>query len=659
MQVSSRKGRARASRQGFVRKGAAALQISLALAFPASSGAASPDAGSRLDEVVVTATQREQALRDVPAAASVVTRWDLDERGADNTLDAVRDTPGVTLLGQSVGGRKTISLRGMEGKHTLFLIDGLRVISTDDWVGHSDFQYDWAPSDGIERIEVVRGPMSVLYGSEALGGVVNVITARPQAEWRGSARLSNRSARGSRGGDALQGGFSVSGGVGDALRVALAGSSLDLAPLKSKADSRISEMEGRRLDAGHLLLSWQPAAAHTFDLDHRSTDEVRRRDQLSRGVAYRDTYDIDRSQTALTWRADWSAAKTQLRVWESDFAVSNSRTHNVAPTRPQSMDERGADGRVAFGIGTSQFLTVGFDARTETMKNAGLAGGKDRARFEALYVQDEIGLADDLMLTLGVRHDRHSLFGGETSPRAYLVWHLDERWSLRGGYGEGFRAPTLKQISPGYEGHEGPHSFYGNAGIRPETSRSVEFGVLYSASSLDWEATVFRNEVKDLITTRRLRTDPPAAPGAVPRTHYVYDNVNEARIQGVEAGAKWRLPMGFHVGANAQWLDTENKATGDELNGRPELVFNARLGWQRGPWDAYLRFQHFGRQRLNDARVPSYRLVHAGVSYAVSKYLQLSAGVDNLTDVYLADKSPLFNYSETPRTLRVALKGRF
>ena len=631
----------------------------LALAGLAPAAGLAAGDGQRLGEIVVTATQREQAIRDVPAAASVVSREDIRSSGADNVLGAIRETPGIGLLGRSVGGRKTMSLRGMDGKHTLYLVDGLRVIATDDWVGHSDYQYDWTPVDDIERIEVVRGPMSVLYGSDALGGVVNTISRRPADHWQGSVRLAGSDASGAGGGDAVGGGVHLSGPLGETLRIGLSATHLDRDPLKLKENRRLSEIEGTKMDAGHLLLSWAPLAGHTFDLEHRVADEERTRQQISGVRYYRDLYDIERSQSIATWKGDWGEVDSQLRVWESDFSVKSKRTNGVAPTRPQSMEERGIDGRVGFGIGSAQHLTIGFDVRNEEMKNAGLIGGKDDATHKALYLQDEIGLSDSVMLTLGVRHDRHSMFGGETSPRAYLVWHVDERWTVRGGYGEGFRAPTLKQISPIYEGHEGPHSFYGNADIKPETSRSVEFGVAYADERLEWEATLFHNDVKDLITTRLTHITPPSGGLPIPRRHYLYDNVDEARIIGIETAAKWQLGHGFYLGGNAQWLDTKDKETGDELDGRSRLLLNARAGWQQGPWDAVLRVEHIGRQYLDGDRAPSYNLLHASAGYRINEHLGVSLGVDNLTDVRLVDKSDAFSYSETPRTLRVSLHGSF
>ena len=129
--------------------------------------------------MVVTATRHLMLESLAPAALSVVTRQEIETRGADNLLDALRAEPGVSLQGRAIGGRKVLSLRGMDSKHTLFLVDGRRIGASDGVIGHSDFQYDWIAVEDIERVEVVRGPLSVLYGSEAMGGVVNVITRDP------------------------------------------------------------------------------------------------------------------------------------------------------------------------------------------------------------------------------------------------------------------------------------------------------------------------------------------------------------------------------------------------------------------------------------------------------------------------------------------------
>lgn len=641
-------------RRGQVAHAAVRASAWLAATLAGPAAGAEQLAEARLDEIFVTATQRAQAVRDVPAAAAVVKRDDIDAAGAQDVLSAIRDSTGIGLVGQSVAGRKTMSLRGMDGKHTLYLVDGLRIINTDDWVGHSDFQYDWTPIDGVERIEVVRGPMSVLYGSDALGGVINTITRRPDAQWRGNARLDGRAVDGAGGGSASSGGVLVSGALADRLRMAFSATRRQRTPLELKEDRRISEIEGSDLEAGRLLLSWQPHAAHTLDVEHSIANDRRKREQVRGAVHYRDTYDIERSRSVATWRADWGGAGSQLRVWESDFSVSNKRTMGIAPTRPQSLDERGADGRVGFALGDRQFLTVGVDLRTETMKNAGLRKGSDDASFKAFYVQDEIALRPDLTLSLGFRRDRHDIFGAENSPRAYLVWHASKAWTVRGGYGEGFRAPTLKQASSSYEGAEGPHTFHGNSAIRPETSKSWELGVVHEGERFDWEATAFRNKVRDLITAREIDR-------VGPRRIYQYDNIHNARIHGVEAALGAELGHGFSMRLNAQWLDTKDADSGKPLNGRPDQVLNAALAWKQGAWNAGVRAEHTGRQYLSHERrkAPAYTLVHVHAGYRLNRHVRFIAGLDNLGNVRLADKSELFSYSESPRTLRLAVHGAF
>ena len=606
-----------------------------------------------LDEVVVTATQREQSIHDVPAAATVVRSEEIQSRGAENVLDAISGTTGVTTFGRSFGGRQTLSLRGMDSVHTLFLIDGLRVTATDDWVGHSDYQFDWVPVDGIERIEVVRGPMSVLYGSDAMGGVVNVITRRPGAEWTGRARFGGRWADGGAGGgDSGSGGFNASGAIGDQLRVAVSGSRLHKTPLRSEEDRNLSEIEGRDVSAGNVLLSWQPLAGHTFDIEHRANVEDRVHNRLSGSTYYRDSYRIERSQSVATWRANWDQVTTMLRAWETDFSVENDRSSGIDPTHKQSMNEKAVDGRAGFGIGAMQYLTVGFDARTETMKHPGFPRGEKDADFRAGYVQDELTLNERWLLTLGVRYDHHSVFGGETSPRAYLVWLLDEHWRVRGGYGEGFRAPTLKQSSSVYSTSAGPHTFVGNDDLQPETSRSYEIGVVYADRVIDWEATAFHNKVRDLITTRQIDQQ-----GS--RRVYIYDNVNAATIKGLESAVKVNLPKGWYVSGNFQWLETEDEATGRPLNGRAARVANGVVGWKQDRWGVNMRLEHTGKQRIYDQYTPAYNLINAGLNYDINTNLQLTAGFDNLTNVRLADKSDRFDYSIAPRTFRLSLVGTF
>jgi outer membrane receptor for ferrienterochelin and colicins len=166
------------------------LMVFLAAGFCAPLGAreqvdpALDPAPVESEKVVVTATRSEIDLSEAPGAITLVGAEEIEMKGATDLLDIVRDTPGITLLGTGLGGRKTISIRGTESRHTLILIDGMRIASSDANIGHSNFQNDWFSMEDIERVEIVRGPLSALYGSEALGGVINVISKPISDHWR-------------------------------------------------------------------------------------------------------------------------------------------------------------------------------------------------------------------------------------------------------------------------------------------------------------------------------------------------------------------------------------------------------------------------------------------------------------------------------------------
>ena len=305
--------------------------------------------------VVVTATRHLMLENLAPAALSVVTRQEIETRGADNLLDALRGETGVSLQGRAIGGRKVLSLRGMDSKHTLFLVDGRRVGASDGVIGHSDFQYDWIAVEDIERIEVVRGPMSVLYGSEALGGVVNVITREPGDTWRGSASVEGSRAEGGRGGDGQRLALRVDGplalGSGFYLRAGAAATRLDA--LASPADPLISELEGREKDDAWLGLAWR-GEGQRVDFEHRAGREQRDAGARERSGRrrYHDTVNhLERSLTSLGWEAAWTGASGlpagtgQLRAYRSRIDVENQRSAGVVVGQASQCGARlGTDG---------------------------------------------------------------------------------------------------------------------------------------------------------------------------------------------------------------------------------------------------------------------------------------------------------------------------
>ncbi|MDO8419855.1 MAG: TonB-dependent receptor [Rubrivivax sp.] len=638
-----------------------------ALAALAAPGGPAAAAEEPAPSVVVTATRHAVLETAAPAAMSVVTRRQIESRGADNVLDAIRGEPGVSLQGRAIGGRKVLSMRGMDSKHTLFLVDGRRVGASDGVIGHSDFQYDWIAVEDIERIEVVRGPLSVLYGSEAMGGVVNVITREPGDRWRLGASIEGSDAEGGRGGDGRRLAMRADGPLGGGLAMRAGAAATRVDALASPADPRISELEGRDKDDGWLGLGWRGAGGQRVDFEHRTGREDREAGARERSGRrrYHETFnDIERSLTSLGWEAEWAAAGggpawfSQLRTYRASVEVVNRRTEGVAVNPPQQIEDRVLEGQARSTLG-AHGLTGGFEARNESLADPGLPGGRSIAQYRALFVQDEMALARTFDLTVGLRHDQHQLFGHEWSPRVYGVWRASGAWTVKGGYSHGFKAPNLKQIVPGAR-TEGPNTFLGNPALQPERSDVVELGAGFAAGPTQAQVMLFDQRVEDLIEVRLV------APGPVPGVGiYTYDNLAKARLRGAETALAQALGAGFTARLSYAYLDARADS-GQRLDKRPRHSATVQLDWEQGRWRAGASAEYSGDQVMPSltAGAPSepvgdVTLVGAHVSRTLPWGLELALGVQNLGDVRLAEKSPLFTHVESPRTWRLTLRGRW
>ena len=625
----------------------------------ASHCAHAQHSSTALPAVTVTATLTEQDARTAPASVTVIDREELAARNASDLLDAVRGAPGLTLSPRQVGGRKTLALRGLEGKHTLTLIDGRRISPSDDVVGHSDYQYGWLPMSAVERIEIIRGPMSALYGSEALGGVINLITRQPKDKWMGSVGVSGSVPTSSDEGEST-GSTSIfaAGPLGERLSLRVNAELAHQSPVGNRHQPLLSEIEGSHAKNGGLSARFALTPQQTLEAGWSGGQEQRVYDTDSRGKVFRSTYDIDRSQAHIGWQGKFDGWNSQVRAYRSEIDIVNRASNGAAPTRPQNMVDDVLDGHASFALGAHK-ITLGGEWRKETLENAGLKNGADDAAHKALFAQDEIALSDTLMLTAGLRADHHAIFGSEVSPRAYLVWEASPALVVKGGFGHAFKAPTLKQISPNYVGAEGPHTFAGNGNIRPESSNSFEVGADWQvAPAWSLRATLFNTEVKDLITYRLLRTE-----GV--RRFYQYDNVDAARIRGLEAGMTWNVTRQMAWSNDLTLLHTRDKSTGKKLADRPSTSLTSRLEWQGSEgWSARLSGEFTGSQTGTDgAALPSYALWSASVGRQLplgeSRKLVLRAGLENIGNVHLAEKSEHFGYAERARRVFVTARVDF
>lgn len=641
--------------------GVAIVPLCLLLCWPLC-GAALATEMAALEEIVVTATTREANLQTAPASVSIVDREELTLRAAADLAQALQGEAGVQIsgVGQS---RNAVSLRGMHIEHTLFLLDGRRIASTNAIIAHSDFELTWLPPAAIEQVEVVRGPLSSLYGSDALGGVVNVITKKPGDELIGSINLNSSVPQNSTGGEEVNANLYVSAPLIDGkLGVAMFGDYFNRDELASDLNNSVSNVEAREAATGRVNLVFTPTDNQQVDLIYSISDDRRWRNFQRGPSIFRSDDDITMRQMVLSHKGDWNWGGTQLNVYRNDALRINQRNGRPG-TRDQRVIDTIIDGYANFSIGDRQHITIGGQARSELLEDEYVAEDGDiRAEHRAVFIQDEVELSERLSLVGGFRADHHSFFGWETSPRAYIVYQPLAGLVIKGGYGEGFKAPSLRDLSPDFEVAlaSGAIRWIGNENLQPELSRTYEASVGYQADRWFVSGGVFKNELENLIASACIAGNCNVFFGRTLQ----FDNIDLAEIVGAEASFNAALPAGFSIDVNYTYLDTEDTTTGEKLPNRSRHSAYGALTWTgQNDLNVRLRVQYTGVQRAQAfgpmRMLPDYVFVFAEMAYPLRDKLRIVAGIDNVMDVRLAKKSPLFGVNIPGREYRLSLSYDF
>lgn len=577
-----------------------------------------------LDAMVVSASGFEQKITDAPASISVISQEDLQQKRYNNLAQALGDVEGIDI-GQGTGktGGLNISIRGMDSKYSLILIDGRRQNAagnvTPNGFGETSTSF-MPPLSAIERIEVIRGPMSTLYGSDAMGGVINIITKKVASEWSGSITQDytyqeDRDFGDTRNTSVYASGPLIDGLLGLQVRGSLFNreeSDLTYGNGIEVSKRGPSPVEGRNSNVG-ARLSFTPHENHDFGLDVERGRQVYNNDECQLGTldglnrncdaaattanGYSDELRFEREQIALTHTA-------RLGFGTLDSSLMHNTTETFGRTIPGNVigndsgipgtligDDRDLettnlvfDTKLVAPIGDSHIATVGGQWWKAEMTD-GIALDDFEQKTWALFAEDEWRLRDDLALTLGARYDDHEAFGGHVSPRAYLVWNTTENWTMKGGISRGYRTPDLNELHSGINGVTGQGTIItiGNPDLDPETTTSTEFGAYYdNLSGFNANATLFHNKFKDKIATGDPVADPLCG-GNAGGTCSQQINVDEAVTQGLELAGSWEFAPAWTLSANYTYTDSEQKSgenKGEPLTNTPEHLANAKLNWQ-------------------------------------------------------------------------------
>ncbi|AMO82666.1 catecholate siderophore receptor CirA [Obesumbacterium proteus] len=631
--------------------------------------AAAPVMAAEGDDVmVVTASATEQNLKDAPASISVITREDLAKKPIQNLKDILQEVPGVQLTNEG-DNRKGVSIRGLDSSYTLILVDGKRVSSRTAVFRHNDYDLSWVPAEAIERIEVVRGPMSSLYGSDALGGVVNIITRKVGKEWHGSLSADSTIQEHRDRGDSYNGSFYTSGPlIDDVLGVKVFGNlgKREKDDAQKSATSKTGEsgrIEGYTTRDANVEFAWTPEANQDMTFGYGFDRQDRDSDSLDKNRLERQNYSIGHN-------GRWDLANTEIRAYGEK--IDNYNENRI------TAKNNAIDGKVVVPLGElNQLFTLGGEYRNDKLSDPGnLKGsGSTSANQYALFVEDEWRIFEPLAFIGGVRMDNHEDYGVHWSPRAYLVYNATDTVTVKGGWATAFKAPSLLELSPDWQSAScrGDCTIVGNKDLDPETSESFELGLYYAGDEgildgVNASVTVFQNNVKDMINVTRTANAAiaPSYPNFIgfDKNHkpiFRYYNVDKARIKGVETELKVPFTDAISMSMNYTYNDARDLTNDRPLSTQPFHTANSTLDWKPiEDWSFYVSANYSGKRRVvTNADKPSggYTVWNTGGAYQMTKDLKLRAGVLNLLDKDLNRDD--YSYNEEGRRYFVAADYTF
>lgn len=596
------------------------------------------------ETIIVTAGRGETPLSQVGQSVTVITADDIKSRQSTAVVDLLRTVPGVTFTRNGgLGTSTSVNIRGADSDQTVALIDGVKL--NDPSSPGSGFNFGNLLTGNISRIEVVRGSQSVLWGSQAIGGVVNIITREPtealtfnaNAEygWRDTGQVvGNASGK--------FGPVSASVGAGY---------------LRSDSFSTYNEARGATERDGYENYG----ANAKFNIALSDAISVDLRSWYSNGksgfdAVYIPADSLETSQTEeLVGYAGLNVALLDGRFRNRfAYAYTDTTRENLdlsGATPFQTFDAKGKNERLEyqgnFDIIDDYALTFGAETEKSSFRTSSFGGPISRAdaRIDSFYGQLSASPLTGLTLTAGARYDDHDTFGGKTTLAANGVYSPnDGATTIRASYGEGFKTPSLFQL----------FSEYGNTALKPESSKGWDTGITQKLldGAIEVGATWFHRNTSNQIVFVGCGAQVGICTN---RPFGTYDNVARTRAHGLEFGLTLKPVEALTVQANYSWIDAENRANGLKLARRPSQSVNAAIDykWAFG-LETGATVTHVGDSfdnASNTRRLDGYVLVDLRASYPVTKGFSLYGRIENLFD---EQYETIFRYG-TPR--RAAYAG--
>lgn len=646
----------------------------------------------REDVTVYSASRQEELRESLNTKVEVLTEEQIRDTGYETVGELLREVPGVLTRRGSEGTTAGEQIQGIDSRQVLVLFDGFPVIGARG-IKRGVLNLDRQSTANLQQVEVVKGASSALFGSDAIGGVINMIPRDATRPFEGDFRVS--------GGNF--GVFDTAGNIGF-VRNKLSGiftleqhkrNELDLTP--TTFDTTIAGF--RRTD---FYNRFKYQFTDNFSISTLFDSYWNKQTGRAVGEEGNQFSNVKEQSQSYGLTADWQISQRaglQLRGYFSRWdEITRGNLNNAARTMipDGNLFERVGqfDGLFSYVLGERQLIQVGGEWRTNRYRgiNRLRDDGGNRADTRNVWAQDKISVTNRLTATVGFRFDNHSVFGSAWSPKVALNYRVTEDLNLRASWGRGYRAPDLGQLYYRFLNPTNLYQVIGNPNLSPEHSGSWQVGGEYRAFNRKFRigTNFFRNDVRNLIDSvslgfvatpgqlaaiiRANNIDPSFNP-VFGRLLFLYKNLANVYTQGVEVDTEIVLPRGFTVGGAYTYLDARDKDKSAYLVGRTDHQGFVKFGYNstrygfrtnlRGSFysdwiNSRTEVAQTGTTRLRnvDTVAPGFQLWDLYGAKSLPKNLEVYGSIDNLFDNQDPNTGKLAANGVTPLPLYRAEVGR-
>jgi len=644
------------------------LLIALALILlPGGLWAEENESTTRLDEVVVIGTRTPHAVKDSPVETVLITREDIEQSNAQTVSDLIKTVPGFSVGGNDDifgGASSRARLRGLSfnNGYGLILIDGQRIHGSSQSGAHGEYAVglNQIPVSMIERIEIVKGPSSVLYGSDAMAGVINIITKKVPDKATAGAGVK-------------YGWYKVSK-VKNYYTNAVTtptdyGSNRYTRTAYAYTGSKINEDMGFLIHYSHedsegtSLSPYEnnrDSVMGKLDVDFTDTAKGWLKGELS-NFKREDTSGPEEDSYRIAAGFDYTLSPSHQFIFKGYHYVDDFSTS----TRSGDIGFDQAELQYTWHAPANHVVTSGIEFQRQSidyiMDNSSSGTTTRTTVVEdvdtfSIFLQDEWTLFEKLVLVPGIRYDDHSTFGDSFNPKLSAMYRLTESTTLRASVGKSFKSPTIRQLYYDVPFYHSPFWISSNPDLEPEESIGYSLSIEHTMldDRLITSLAYFRNDVDNMVVTDRTGQTYEGA------DLYIYENVEEAMVQGIEVTAQFYLNDNCSVLFGYTYTDSEDESTGNELTYTPTHSFTITPAYEYVPWGLGISgtLQYNSDQYTDDdnTRVQDAHVVVDGKLFKrVGQVSKLTLEVDNIFD---SDKGN-DRYQRTGRTITLGLDMEF